>query len=171
MKTVNCDSRKSQVGITSFFWSGTFQEFPKLAAYWERCPPIVVKSSWTKTQKFTFFLPMKPQQRIATSARTELLPVWPTISIVVVDSAQPPRGCQVFGCDSHVDGVAQVKLYSYAKAAFYKHKVSQPVHAHSFTKMTRSIQSVKQVEGLTESVINWMRRKRTILKNRLSIWN
>lgn len=42
---------ESQVAVTSFFWSGTFHEFPKLAAYWDRLPPIVVKSSEARTKK------------------------------------------------------------------------------------------------------------------------
>lgn len=68
--------------------------------------------------------------------------VWPTISIVIVDSTQTPGGCQVFSCDSHIDGVAQVKLDSYAKATLNKHKVSKPVDTHSFTERSRTGQSV-----------------------------
>lgn len=82
-----------------------------------------------------------------------IVPCWPTISIVVVDSAQPSGGCQMFGCDSHVDGVAQVKLYSYTKATFHKHKVSEPVNAHSFTKMIWSTsQYSKEMVWLSHSL-------------------
>lgn len=149
---VNCSSTKSQAGITSFFWSGTFHEFPKLAAYWERSPPIVVKSSWVRTKKMLilFVIANETPAQNCNKCKYWINARLPTISIVVVDSTQSPCGCQVFSCDSHVDGVAQVKLYSYAKAAFHKRKVSKPVNAHSFTKKTWSIQSVKLGDSLTE---------------------
>lgn len=57
-----------------------------------------------------------------------------TLRVVVVDPTEAPRGCKVLSGDCQVDRVGQIKLYSYTQAALHKHKVSEPVNAHSFKK-------------------------------------
>lgn len=80
-----------------------------------------------------------------------------TIGVVVVDSAEPPGGCQVFGSDCQVDRVAQVKLNSYAKAALHEHKVAKPVNAHPFWEVgDKIVHSLKGKEIFCPvKVNNW----------------
>lgn len=65
-----------------------------------------------------------------------------TVSVVVVDATEPPGGRQVLGGHRQVDGVGQVELHPHAQAALHKHKVPEPVDAHTCGKKENTVNSV-----------------------------
>lgn len=169
---VNCTSRKSQAGITSFFWSGTFHEFPKLAAYWERSPPIVVKSSWARTKKNADSFcdcqwnPSTELQQVQVlnlctfayhqhcCCRFHTVPLW----LPSVQLWQSRRWC----CSS------QTLLLHQGR---FPQTQSLRASERSLLHKEDMIHSVSKARRWSDWAIHWMWIKRTILENWLSIWN